>query len=201
MKIAIIYPVPFLDSVPIVQSLAISLANEGNQVSIFVVESGKDNNQPKIDHQDVSVHQFKIKEKCDKVSSKNLIPRNLLFLYWVRKEILINEYEHVIGVDPSGLALSGLMCYGKRIKFSYLSLELILWRDKNRMYRGYKLLESIFIKQAKRRNRDFHKGKCTSACVAIQYLLLHKLELETRCLCRELCTNRLFHLCLQTNLF
>lgn len=150
MKFAIIYPVPFLDSVPIVQSLAVILANEGHLVDLFVVGPGNAHNTPHIDHCNVTIHQYQ-KESATKDNKLfNITPRNFLFYLWIRSHVCDSKYDHIIGVDPSGLAMAGFVCYFKKFKFSYLSLELILWEDKNRMFRGYKLLESFFIKKATR---------------------------------------------------
>ena len=134
-----------MDSVPIVQSLALLLAYEGHRVDLFVVEPGKGNNKPEVNHENVKINMFQERGASNFKKLSNLIPRNLLFYFWIRRHFSEDNYNHVIGVDPSGLAISGFICLFKKIKFSYLSLELILFRDKNRMFRGYKLLESFFI--------------------------------------------------------
>jgi hypothetical protein len=149
MRIAIIYPVPFLDSVPIVQSLAIKLSNKNNKIELFVVNPGQDHNAPSINNKNIKINTFNRKKLFKKNIIFNFLPNNLLFLYWCYKIFDKTRYDHVIGVDPAGLVISGLLSFFKSINFSYLSLELILWSDKNRMYKGYKLLESFFIKKTK----------------------------------------------------
>jgi hypothetical protein len=149
MKIGIIYPVPFLDSVPIVQSLALKLASEGNNVKLFVLNSGKYHNAPSIDNKNIRIYTFNIKKLFKKNRIINFLPNNFLFILWCYKILDKSKYDHIIGVDPSGLVISGLLSFIKSINFSYLSLELILRSDKNKMYRGYKLLESFFIKKTK----------------------------------------------------
>lgn len=150
MKIAIIYPVPFLDSVPIVQNLALMLAEEGNNVELFIVDSGEKNNDSSIQNKNLKINTFIRHKLLKKSTFNNFLPNNLLFLFWCYKKFNKVKFDHIIGVDPSGLAISGFLNLFKSVYFSYLSLELILWSDKNRMYRGYKLLEAFFIKKTKK---------------------------------------------------
>jgi hypothetical protein len=149
MKIAIIYPVPFLDSVPIVQSLAIKLGNNSNKIELFVFNSGQDHNAPSINNKNIKINTFIRKKLLKKNIFFYFLPNKLLFIYWCYKIFGKIRYDHIIGVDPPGLVVSGLLSFFKSINFSYLSLELILWSDKNRMLKEYKLLESFFIKKTK----------------------------------------------------
>ena len=150
MKIAIIYPVPFLDSVPIVQNLALLLAKEANIIELFIVDPKGRNNASSIQNKNLKINTFKRHKFLKKDRFNNFLPNNLLFLIWCYKKFNKVKFDHIIGVDPSGLAISGILSLFKSVNFSYLSLELILWSDKNRMYRGYKLLEAFFIKKTKK---------------------------------------------------
>ena len=155
MKIAIIYPVPYLDSVPIVQSLAIKLGNKSNKIELFIVNPGQAHNAPFIDNKNIKINTFDKKKLFKKNIIFNILPNKLLFLYWCYKISDKTRYDHFIGVDPAGLVISGLLSFFKSINFSYLSLELILRSDKNLMFKGgwklkgWKLLESFFIKKTK----------------------------------------------------
>ena len=147
MKIAIIYPVPFLDSVPIVQSLALSLANTKNTVELFVYRAGPNHNSVSINNKNIKIHTFNYKN-----FSKNFfsfLPSNILFLIWIKKIIYKKKYDHMIGVDPVGLTVAGILFFLKSINFSYLSLELLLASDKKYMYKNYKFFESFLIKKTK----------------------------------------------------
>lgn len=148
MKIAIIYPVPFLDSVPIVQSLALKLANTKNKIELFVYSPGPNHNFVSINNKNIKIHYFK-KKNFSKDFFFSFLPSNIQFFLWSKKIIDKKNFDHIIGVDPVGLTISGILFFLNSINFSYLSLELILATDKKYMYKNYKFLESFFIKKTK----------------------------------------------------
>ena len=112
MKIALIYPVPFLDSVPIVQSLALSLANTKNIVELFVYESGPNHNSVFINNKNIKIHTFNKKNFSMKFFF-SFLPSNILFFFWTRKIINKKKFDLIFGVDPVGLTISGILFFLK----------------------------------------------------------------------------------------
>lgn len=139
-RIAILYPVNFLDSVPCVFNMVIMLARQGYFVDVFIIESDDTNNDVRFNEPNVVVHVLRSKHK--RCLLWRHIPNLLIFSGWALNLCRGKKFLCFIGVDPSGLVAVSVLGVAFAKPRVYFSLELIISSDPHRMYRGYKHLEN-----------------------------------------------------------
>lgn len=119
-RIAIVFPYPFLDSVPVLIS-AIRMLARHYYVDVFTYIS-KSFKAPEFDNKKITVYSF------------NSEPSATIFqevIFWARLSInlirlfLSREYHFVFGVDQRGIILSGFSKLLFHVRIAYFSLEII----------------------------------------------------------------------------
>ena len=139
LRIALLYPVPYLDSVPAVRNLIVMLAESGAQVDVFVLENGDRHNPVRFGS---GTRVFALPPRPSKGLGSR-IPNFLRFLAmaWRGLKGGRERPDFLIGVDPAGASAAYLLGKARGIPLIYYSLEIIASYDPKRMYRGYKTLE------------------------------------------------------------
>jgi glycosyltransferase involved in cell wall biosynthesis len=138
MRIGILYPVSYLDSVPSIYNTIIMLSRYGFLVEVFVLEGGEQFPTVQFLESGVVLHTLPLKERRGLLSC---IPNILTFTTWAWNLCRGNKFICFIGVDPPGLIAATALGLIYRTPWVYFSLELILSTDSVRMYHNYKQLE------------------------------------------------------------
>lgn len=135
LRVAILYPVPYLDSVPAVRNLIVMLAESGVETDVFILESGDRHNAVRFGGA-TRVHAL-----APKSGLARRLPNFLRFLLFARRGGRGRRYDLVVGVDPAGAGAAWLLGKLWGVPQMYYSLEIIASYDPHRMYKGYKALE------------------------------------------------------------
>jgi hypothetical protein len=141
-KIALLYPVEFLDSVPCILSLIQKLSHSGFAVDIFIKDAGDDNINTIFHQKNINIFRYNSVKKSYFQGYDTLS-----YLIYIFKNSINKDYDLIFGVDPAGGFCALILSMLKRVNFIYISLELILTSDKNLMFRGYKKIERMLVKK------------------------------------------------------
>jgi hypothetical protein len=143
LRVAVLYPAPYLESVPAVRNFILLLAEAGVRTDVFVLAGGSRNQDAGFDH--ANIRTFRMPERRDRPGLFRFLPNFPAFLPWILKQSGLSKYDYLVGVDPAGLAAAHLLRFLARRGVIYYNLELILASDphagKAGMYKGYKGLE------------------------------------------------------------
>ena len=119
-RIAIVFPYPFLDSVPVLIS-AIRMLARHYYVDVFTYVS-KSFKVPEFDNEKITVYSFKSEPPATIFQ---------LVIFWGRffkkliRLFLSRKYHFVFGVDQLGIIFSGFLKLLFRVRIAYFSLEII----------------------------------------------------------------------------
>jgi glycosyltransferase involved in cell wall biosynthesis len=130
-RIAIIFPFPFLDSVPSITNCALLLAKAGFLVDLFLFTDHRFNS-PSFDHPNINViapinNNFAIIfHGLQRIAGFHF---PLWGWFWYLHMIAVNRkigYRALIGVDPQGLIAANIAANKLNIPLIYFSLELMM---------------------------------------------------------------------------